>query len=172
MENVCLKRCSCRSFLKKEIPEEMVERLLRAAMQAPSALNEQPWEFLLISDSGAKARVAEISPNYKPAAGAACLILLLADRKRIKKDSPWWVQDMSACAENILIQAVELGLGAVWLGVYPRKERIEALKELAELPEEVVPFALIAVGYPAEELHAAVRYEEGRIHRERYTKNI
>ena len=77
MENVCLRRCSCRCFLKKEVPEEALLRLFQAAMQAPSARNEQPWEFILIRDPLVKEQIAQINPYYRPADGADCLLLLL-----------------------------------------------------------------------------------------------
>lgn len=168
MENVCLRRCSCRRFLKKEVPEEILLELFWAAMQAPSARNEQPWEFILIRDNSVKEQIAQINPYYRPAAGADCLILLIADLERVGSNSPWWVQDMSACAENILLQAVEAGLGAVWLGVYPREDRMGVLSELVGLPENIVPFAVIAVGYPANELQAVPRFEKERIFKEKY----
>ena len=95
MENVCLRRCSCRCFLKKEVPEEALLRLFQAAMQAPSARNEQPWEFILIRDPLVKEQIAQINPYYRPADGADCLLLLLADLARVRSDSPWWIQDMS-----------------------------------------------------------------------------
>ena len=168
MENVCLRRCSCRCFLKKEVPEEALLRLFQAAMQAPSARNEHPWEFILIRDPLVKEQIAQINPYYRPADGADCLLLLLADLARVRSGSPWWIQDMSACAENILLQAVESGLGAVWLGVYPREERMCALREIACIPERVVPFAVIAVGYPANALQAVPRFEKKRIFKDKY----
>lgn len=168
MENVCLRRCSCRCFLKKEVPEEALLRLFQAAMQAPSARNEQPWEFILIRDPLVKEQIAQINPYYRPADGADCLLLLLADLARVRGDSPWWIQDMSACAENILLQAVESGLGAVWLGVYPREDRMFELREITCIPERVVPFAVIAVGYPANALQAVPRFEKKRIFKDKY----
>ena len=168
MDNICLKRYSCRCFRKERVPEEALIRIFQAAMQAPSALNEQPWEFLLIREACMKREVAGINPYCHPAAEADCLILLLADLNRLKKDSPWWVQDMSACAENMLLQAVVLGLGAVWLGVYPREERMKKLSRLVCLPENVIPFAVISVGYPDEERDPVLRFDGDRIYGEQY----
>lgn len=168
MENVCLRRCSCRCFLQKEVPEETLIRLFQAAMQAPSARNEQPWEFILIRDHSVKEQIAQINPYYRPAESADCLILLLADLARERSDSPWWTQDMSACAENILLQAVESGLGAVWLGVYPREERMCELRQIACIPEVVVPFAVIAIGYPAKALQVVPRFEKKRVFMDKY----
>lgn len=171
MEDICLKRYSCRKFKKERVPAALLEKIFRAAMQAPSARDERPWEFILVREKERKNLISEISMNFRSSAEADCLIVLLADSARIKKDSPWWVQDMSACAENILLQAAELGLGCVWQGVYPREDRMAALKRLLAIPEQVIPFAVIAVGYPAfseECREAGSRFEEQRIYAEQY----
>lgn len=168
MEDVCLKRCSCREFQKKQIPEWKICKIFKAAMQAPSARNEQPWEFILIKNEDTKMKVSQISDNFSAASGAECIILLMANSIRIRNDSPWWIQDMSACAENILVQAADMGLGAVWLGIYPREDRIEAVKQLMKIPETVTPFAFVLVGYPAKEIFVKARYDEKRVYKEVY----
>ena len=98
---------------------------------------------------------------------ASAVIVLLADGTRIAENSPWWVQDISACAENILIRATELGLGTVWLGMYPRQDRVDAIRAAFALPQHYLPFAAIPVGYPKKPLCAQDRFDETRIHWER-----
>ena len=91
------------------------------------------------------------------------VIVALADQNRISPESPWWVQDMSACVENMLIEAVEQGLGGVWLGMYPRQDRVSAIREAFELPENLIPFAAVPVGYPAAQQKAKDRFDPKRI---------
>jgi nitroreductase len=161
------KRCSVRKFLSNPVESDKIESILKAAMQAPSANNGQPWEFLVITKGEDLRAVADMSPyakmlNYAPAAIVVC-----ANTQRGEADDSkdtWWVQDLAAATENILLQIVEEGLGGVWLGWYPGKERVESLSRRFALPPHVIPFSVVALGYPAQEYQVTDRFDASRVH--------
>lgn len=166
MSDSVMKRTSVRQFTDKEITDEQVERLMRAAMAAPSAANQQPWEFVLARDAQKKELLSQCSPYAKPAAGAALVIVPCIAKDDQLKFPEYKTQDMGACAENILVEAAELGLGAVWMGIYPEQDRMDAVAGVIEIPAGHEPFALIAVGYPIDEPEprGPQRYDEARVH--------
>ena len=162
-------RRSVRKYLDQPISEDQVQWMLRAAMNAPSAGNEQPWEFLVITDRDKLKRVPEFHPYSKMLPGAALAILVIADPAKVKYEEELrqlWIQDCSAASQNILLAAHSMGLGAVWLAVYPDPLRLNGIRELFNIPKERVPFSIISIGYPVETKQAADRYDETRIHRE------
>ena len=163
MMNPVMQRCSCREYAETTVPEELLRQLAAAGMQAPSAKNERPWEFLIVCSDEGKQKLAQASPYAKMCTNASAVIVVLADEARISENSPWWVQDVSACTENILIRATELGLGAVWLGMYPRQDRVDAIRRAFALPDRYVPFAAVSVGYPKKPLCPQDRFDETRI---------
>jgi nitroreductase len=164
-------RRSVRSFLPKAIEQDKIERILRAGFQAPSAHNRQLWEFIVISDAADLAAIAEMSPYAKmlPQAAAAivpCVNLGLGKGPSV--EDTWWIQDLSAATENILLQIVDEGLGGVWLGWYPDMARVKAFSERFGLPSHVLPFSVIALGYPASPPQKADRYDLSKVHYGRY----
>lgn len=169
MEEI-LKRRSIRVFEDKYVEKEKIERILRAAMQAPSAHNFQPWEFIVVKDKEKRKRIADLSIYGKPAQNCNTCIVVMADMDRVKKEGLWWQQDMGACVENILLQGVHEELGAVWLGYYPEEDRVNGLKEIFNLPSNIIPFAVIAIGYPKTENKFIDRYDETKVHFEEYIK--
>lgn len=161
---VILNRRSIRKYTGEPVGEEVIVELLKAAMAAPSANNQQPWEFVVIDDRDILEQASNIHPFAKMAAHAPVAILVCGDKKREKTEG-YWVQDCAAATENILIAAEGNVLGAVWCGIHPREEREEAFRKLLGLPEHIVPFALIPVGHPAEHKGPSNRYDPARIHR-------
>lgn len=161
------KRRSIRKYKNTPIESEKIEKLLRAAMQAPSAGNQQPWEFLVIEDKEMLIRLSSMSPYSKMIAEAPLAIVMLANKEHMKYPENW-EQDMGAATQNLLLQAVELDLGAVWLGVAPLKDRMDYVKSLFNLPENVKPFAVVPIGYSAEESKSIDRFHENKVHYERY----
>lgn len=130
---------------------DTVELLLRAAMAAPSAVNRQPWAFVVVDDRELLRELAGALPFAKMAARAPLAVVVCGDLSRNPGASgDWWVMDASAASENLLLAAHALGLGAVWTGVYPRGERVEAVRRVLGLPSDVVPLNLIPVDYPAD----------------------
>ena len=166
MENI-LKRRSIRKYTDKSVTDDQIKQILQAAMAAPSGGNQQPWQFIVVKD---KETLKDMPNRHKYgfiAVEASCAILVCGDLNEAKYEE-FWVQDCSAAIENMLIAVTSLGLGAVWLGIYPRGDRVEAMKNLFDLPEHIMPLALIPIGYPAEEKPPSNRYKESRIHWEKW----
>lgn len=176
MENIngstIFTRRSIRSFIKeKKVEQEKVDILLRAAMQAPSACNKQPWEFLVLDDEKIIDSIAPIDKHYELAAKAPLAIIVLGNEKttyRGENGLAWYPEDLSASIQNILLQAVELGLGSVWIGTYPDEKRINGLKKHFNMPEHITPFAVIAIGYSKEKHKFVDRYDNSKIHYNKY----
>lgn len=162
-----LTRRSIRRYTAEPVAEDLIKKLLEAAMYAPSAHNQQPWQFIVIQDRQVLDKIPEFHPHSSMLKSAPLAILVCGDSSRFK--SPYfWPQDCAAATQNILLAAKALGLGTVWMGVYPRENLMEGMRTLFKIPEGVVPFSLIAVGYPAEEKLRPERFDEQRIHYNRW----
>ncbi len=157
-------RRSIRKYVDQSVPEELIQKLLAAAMQAPSARNQQPWQFVVIDDRAMLAKIPEFMPNAAMVAEAPLAILVCADLN-LETSPGYWMVDCAAAVENLLLAAHGLGLGAVWCGVYPRDKRMDGLRLLAGLPKNVVAHSLIVVGYGAEKVPAEDRYRPDRVRR-------
>lgn len=173
--SVIFQRRSVRSFLPKPVENDKIERILRAGMAAPSAHNRQPWEFIVINGREDREAIAGMSPYAKMVPAAAALIAVCANLglgETGNAADTWWVQDLSAATENILLQIVEEGLGGVWLGWYPDKDRVAAFSQRFGLPHNVVPFSVVALGYPDTSRYPekADRFEPSRVHYGAYGK--
>ena len=138
MGDAIFTRVSIREFTDEPVSDEQIERLVKAAMAAPSAGNQQPWEFVLTRDPQVKEALAACSPYAHPAGKCDLVIVpcVSGGEKRFEGCVPL---DMSACAENILLEAQSLGLGAVWLGIYPEQDRIDAVTEVIGGEEGCIP---------------------------------
>jgi nitroreductase len=161
------KRRSVRKYTNRDVADEIVKKVLAAGMSAPSAGNERPWHYIVVKDKTALSKIAECSPYARAAAEAPLAILVCADLS-LEKHKGYWVQDCSAAAENMLVEVVSLGLGAVWLGVYPVEDRVNYLRKYFALPEQIVPFALLPIGYPGQEITAPDRYDQSRVHYDKW----
>jgi len=159
------RRRSIRKYKAQAVSDEQLEVLLRAAMAAPSAGNEQPWEFVVIRDRAKLDRAREIHP-YAGMLRTASLAILVCGNLQREQHKGMWVQDCSAAVQNLLLAAANIGLGTCWCGVHPSGDREQAFRELCGLPNNVVPFALIAVGVPDEEKGPADYYDPSRVHYE------
>ena len=156
-------RRSIRKFLDNPVSGEMVRDLLEAAMFAPSAGNEQPWQFIVLSEREILDKVPNICATASMCRQAPLAILVCGDSS-LEKYPKFWEQDCSAAMENLLLAAHAQGLGGVWVGIYPLNDRIEAFRRLLSLPEGITPFALVALGYPNEAPPIPKRYREERVH--------
>ncbi|OFW65102.1 MAG: NADH dehydrogenase [Actinobacteria bacterium RBG_13_63_9] len=162
-----LTRRSIRRYSDSPVSEALVTQLLRAAMAAPSARNQQPWRFIVVRDRAQLAALATAQPNAGMVGQAQVAVVVCADLDLVKSEG-FWVQDCAAATENLLIAAHALGLGAVWSGTYPREERVARVGEVVGLPANVVAFAVVPIGYPAEHPAPAERFDSERIHLDHY----
>lgn len=160
-------RRSIRKYASQPVTAEQIEALLRAAMAAPSAGNQQSWRFIVVTDEEQLARLAEATPYSRMLASAPLGIVVCGDT-RDEKHPGYWVQDCSAAIENTLLAAHAMGLGAVWIGVHPVAERSANVRQICGLPEGIEPLSMIALGYPEEQKPAAERFERAYVHRDRW----
>lgn len=163
------KRRSVRNFTDQKIEPIKMMKLIKSAMQAPSAWNQQPWEFLVVEDTDKLKELANIHKFAKPLTRAAAAIIVLGNTEKLR--STYYIQqDLGACTQNILLEAVDQGLASVWLGVYPIEENVKFITEMYNLPENVFPFGIVVLGYPAnEEDNTFVdRYDNSKVHFEKY----
>ena len=165
--NSIFNRRSIRKYTKQEISNELIEKLLRAAMAAPSAGNEQPWHFVVIRDKEIMYKIPKFHPYAQMLNSANCAIVVCGDLN-LETNKGFWVQDCSAASENILIEATELGLGSVWVGVYPDMVRVNPVKALLDLPENIIPLGIIALGYPTDSKAPVDRFNATRIHQDKW----
>ncbi|MBR0270456.1 MAG: nitroreductase family protein [Methanobrevibacter sp.] len=165
--NPIFERQSVRKFLDKEVSETQIENLLKAGMQAPSACNQQAWEFIVINDKKDMIEISEMHRFAKPAGEASKLIVVLGNLKEARLEY-MIEQDLGACCENILLQATYEGLGAVWLGFHPIEDRCLKIRKYLNIPDYCIPFAVICVGYPAIDSDVKLRYDDVKVHYGRY----
>lgn len=162
--NPILERRSIRSYTDQPVPHHLIKELLRAAMCAPSACNQRPWHFIAIQDREILAQIGLIHSGFQVLQGAPLAILICGEPRAAVLEF-FWQQDCAAATENILIAAQANGLGAVWLGIHPDGgEDADRIRELVRLPDFIQPFALVSVGYPAEQKAPGDRFQEDRIH--------
>lgn len=159
-------RRSVRRYENRPIEKEKIEKLLRAAMQAPSAANQRPWEFLVIENKETLEKLSTAHLYATPIKDAALSIIVLSREEGLQFPQ-YWQQDLAAATENILLAAVELGLGTVWMGVAPEEDRMSYIKELFQLPDGVKAFAMLAIGYSSDNKFED-RFDASRIHYEKY----
>lgn len=162
-------RRSIRSYLNKPLEKEKIDLIIRAAMQAPSAINQKPWRFLVITN---KEKLDEYSTKASTSIfikEAPCGILFLIDNRSLKAE-PMCYQDMAASVENALLEATNLQIGSCWCGVYPRENRMKVMKEVFNIPDYFIPFALVVLGYPknSEDMKYIDRYDESYIFYEKF----
>lgn len=162
-----LTRRSIRDYTDEPVREADIETILRAAMAAPSAGNQRPWRFVVSTDRERIDAIAETTPYGSILRRAPLAIVVCADTRGLKHEV-MWQQDCGAAAQNALLASHALGLGAVWLGFWPKMERVAPLRTVLELPEGVEPFCVLAVGHPAETKPSVDRYDPDAVHRDRW----
>ena len=160
-------RRSVRQYTSKVVPDALVTELLKAAMAAPSAGNEQPWQFIVVRDRAILDAIPTFHPYSAMVKHASVAILVCGDLT-LEKYKGFWVQDCSAATENLLLAATAKGLGAVWTAVYPMEDRVAGMRKLLNLPEHIMPLSLVPIGYPASLPSAADRFNVARIRRDRW----
>lgn len=143
-------RCSVRSYTDRKVSKETIDTLLRAAMSAPTAVNKQPWRMVVVDSRELLDSIATGFGSMQMAEEAQLAIVLCGDMQSALEGEgkEFWVQDVSAATENLLLAAHAVGLGAVWCGIYPIQERVRKFSAMLALPSDIVPMACVCIGYP------------------------
>lgn len=143
-------RTSVRSYTDQPIASEQIDTLLRAAMSAPTAVNKQPWRFIVVDDQALLDSIAHNFSSMKMAADAPVAIIACGDLSAALEGAAqdYWIQDVSAATENLLLAAHSMGLGAVWCGIYPIADRVDQFSDMLQLPSDIIPLACICIGHP------------------------
>ena len=158
------KRRSIRSFQEKEVDEQIIKSLLEDAMAVPSACNKQPWEFYVIKNKEKQDQIKS-KIMYSKFNSPVMIIVAANNEISLTKDSnDFWIQDCSAAVENILLSAVSFGLGTCWCGLYPVEKRAQRVKEILELSDNIIPMAIIHIGYPEKDIEGRTQYNENKVH--------
>ena len=158
-----LRRRSVRAFTGESVGPDALELILRAGMAAPSARDTRPWRFVVTERRPLLEQLRAALPHGGALETAAAAVVLCARPEGAVGRDDYWEQDCGAAAENMLLAASALGLGGVWLGVWPRRERCAALADLLDLPEALTPFCVLAFGHPAEDGVSRDRYDPGLV---------
>ncbi len=154
-------RRSIRKYTREPVSDEELHTILEAGMNAPSANNRQPWHFIVVDDREKLNSIMEVHPYSKMLAQAPLALVVVADTETSRSYFP---QDCAAAIENILLAAKALGLGSVWMGVYPNEARVTGIRALFNIPGPYVPVALVALGHPAEEGGRVERWSDEKVH--------
>lgn len=162
-------RRSIRQFLPTKVEREKIEELLRLAMCAPSAGNQQPWHFIVVDDEKIKNEIADMHPYAKMLFDAPACIIVLGDTS-LEKYKGYWVQDCSAAIMNIITAAPALNLQTVWCGIYPTEERVKDFKDYFNLPNNIIPLGLVVLGYSPQTGFYVDRFKPERIHYNSFKK--
>ena len=162
-----LSRRSIRRYTGEKISESLIEKLLKAAMYAPSAVNRQPWHFFVFRSGETMTAITEVHRNAMMLQQADAAILVCWD-ENLQHDKGYGPIDCAAATQNILLAAHGLGLGAVWAGVYPRENRMVSVSAIFSLPSHIKPFSIVSLGYPAEKKISPDRFDTSRIHYEKW----
>lgn len=159
-------RTSIRSFTDQPVEESHIEKILRAGMAAPTAVNKQPWAFVVVKDKVLLQTLADSLPNAKMTAQAAFAIVACGDMSKALEGQAreFWVQDVSAATENMLLAAHSLGLGAVWTGAYPDMQRAATIRKILQIPSHIIPLNVIPMGYPADSPTPKDKWKPENVH--------
>jgi nitroreductase len=163
--DVMYSRRSIRAFTDESVNDEQVEAMLKAGMAAPSAQNLQPWHFVVVRKRKNLDALAEVHKYAYMLEKAPLAIVVCGDEEISSKH---WVEDTCAATQNILLAATVVGLGGVWVSIYPKKKHQKAVRELLDIPDHVGVLCVLAIGHPAEKRKARTQYSADRVHQEEW----
>ena len=162
-------RRSIRKYSNKKVSAGLVNKILEAGMSAPSAENQQTWQFIVINKKSTLKKIARINTPYPAFAKEASVGILVCGNPDRSDGRGFWVQDCAAASQNILLAANSLGLGSVWIGIYPKDDYVQKFNEKFNLPDNIYPVSFIPIGFPAEEKPPSARYDKNKIHHEKWS---
>ena len=164
-----MERRSCRVYQDRPVSEETIDALLKAGMVAPSAMNSQPWEFLLMQEPGKKAEVSALVSYWSMLKKAPLGILVMGNLNGYRAShTDFFIQDCALCSGNILLAAQAMGLGGVYLGLYPKQDIMEKIRAIYGIPEHILPFAVLSIGYPERPMQPHTTFPQHKVHRDVY----
>ena len=166
LEVIKNRRC-IRTYLDKRVEEEKIIEVIKAGMQAPSSKNASPWEFIIVDDSELLEKLSTTHHRSVHVKNAPICIVVLANKDKFIKAGKW-IQDLGACTENLLLESVNQGLRACWVGVFPKKKLVNKVRETLNIPENLIPYALIPIGYSEEKNIFIDKFDENKIHRNKF----
>ncbi len=161
-------RRSIRKYEDRPVADDQIEQLLKAAMYAPSAGNEQAWHFVVVKERRKLDSISRFHPFAKMLKQAPLAIVPCCDTELARYKGSFWIQGISAAIQNMLLMATHLGLGSCWCGVYPRDRLVEKVGGILSLPPGIIPAAIVVIGYPAEKVETPERFLPERIHYEQW----
>ncbi len=163
-------RKSVRKYLPKPVSKVQLEKLVRAGMAAPTARNRQPWAFMVITERETLDKLGSKLPHAKMIFQTPAAIVAAGDMNLAIEGAgrEFWIQDVSAAIQNILLAAEAMGLGAVWTGVYPMENQLKIVNETLSLPEHIIPLAVIPVGVPAGVEEPKDKWDPEKLHWEEW----
>lgn len=168
MIDCIMTRASVRSYTDTQVPDSIIEKILRAGMAAPTAANQQPWQFVVVTEQYLKDSITSAFEYTKMVENCSFAVVVCGDMDNLfKGDIPeggFWVEDCSAASENMLLAAHALGVGGVWCGIYPIKEREETLRHILNLPTTLTPLNVMAFGYPSQPVSPKDKWKPEKIH--------
>lgn len=160
-------RRSIRTYTNKNVEETKINEILKSAMQAPSSKNSQPWEFVIVDDKEILKQLSKSQHRAKHIENAPICIAVLGNKQQFLKPGKW-MQDLGACTQNILLEATNQGLAACWVGTFPKTKVVNKVRSTLKLPENIVPYALVPIGYSEEKIEFIDRFDKNKIHRNIY----
>lgn len=164
-------RRSCREYKEQEVHKEQLETLLKAAFSAPTAVNAQPWEFVVINEKSVLDELRDKLRFARYNAPAAIVVCGNSDWGLKGQDKDLWICDCSAAIENMLLAATDIGLGSLWVGIFPIESRMQMVRSVLDMPANVNPLGMVYVGYAAKEQEGRCRYNEKVVHWQKYDKS-
>ena len=159
VQEALLNRRSIRKYKYQKINNKDIDKILKAAMYAPSAMNTQAWQFIVIDNREVLIETINSIPYAEMLRQSAVAILVCGDSS-IEKNESWLLQNCSAVTQNILLSAYGLGIGSCWIGIQGMEEIVRNIKQQFNLPDNVMPASLVSLGYPDEEVKAEERFKE------------
>lgn len=166
--DLIFRRRSIRRFTSQKLSDELIQKLLEAAMAAPSAVNFKPWKFIVVDDESVLDALRRALPYGKYNAPLA--MVLCGDLRALRKPigEKFWIQDCSAASQNILLAATAMGLGSVWCGVHPIGLIERPVRKALDIPDGVIPLNVIFIGYPDEEKPARTQFSDKNVYSNRF----